>query len=241
MYGTSMREWGYTTARMVGTFQPDLVVAVCYLGNDFSDLLLPALNVLDGYLLAGAFAHAARESWRWNLGLRYRTWFYLERWLNQHWPIAVPPAPQLLPPGVSAQEGVFLDHEPDYDAEAPWLRTVEALLRDHLRALRDAAGAVPCLVVLLPSHEVVLRPYEPLVAAAVPGAPAGRFRRGNGGRRLQRLCADLRLPCRDLDAEFAAHAAPETLFLATDWHLSPAGCAQVAAWIVEDVERLLFR
>jgi hypothetical protein len=114
-------------------------------------------------------------------------------------------------------------------------------VRQHLRALRDAAGSVPCLVVLLPSHEVALKPYAQVLAAALPHAAADRFRRGNGARRLQRLCGELQLSCRDLDGDFAAHAQPATLFLPTDWHLSPVGCTQVADWIAEDVERLLLR
>jgi hypothetical protein len=239
MYGTSLREWGYTLARLRPEFAPDVVVAVLYLGNDFQDALSPPLSVLDGYVLPAPFAHAARSSWRWQLGLQCRTWFYVERLLNRIAPIVVPQPPQLLPEGVSPAEGIFFDQDPRFDPETPFLGAVEQLFAGHFEALRRAAGDLPVLVVLLPAHEVALRPWPAAVAAALPGLPVERFRRGEGARRLTRLATAHGFAVQDLDLEFAAAPDPARWFLPTDWHLSPAGCAQVALWIAGDVAALL--
>ena len=203
MWGTSPREWGYTVDRFRQSFQPDAIVAVIYLGNDLSDLTLPPLYVLDGLPLTSEFAHVARSSLRYNMALRFRVWMALEHnLLNRVLPIAVPPKPQLLPDGVSALEGVFFDLGEARASATPLLNDFTADLHRHFADLQRAAHGLPTLVVVLPSHEVALKPYDQVVRACLPQLDPTWFHRGKG------QCA-----CGISAVKWALHAAISTASL----------------------------
>lgn len=239
MWGTGPREWGYTLERHRATFQPDLVVAVSYLGNDVLDSLNEPLSVVDGQVLYSDIAHAMRSSWRWSLALRLRTWFYVEKLLARFVPPEVPAQRSLLPPGLDPLEALFLDVRPEHADAAPWIGPVLAVLREHCAGLRRAAGDLPVLVVLLPPHEEIARGRFAAQLQRM-GLPEERFARGEGARRVAAMLTELGLPVLDLSPQWFAHPDPDSLCL-SDWHYNAAGCAQVAAWIAPAVRASLGR
>jgi len=233
MYGTGPREWAYTLARFDGSFRPDVVVAVMYVGNDLLDTLLEPLSVVDGWLLSEGLASAARSSLRFRLTVTFRTWYHLEQLLHGVDLMALAAPQQLLPAGLPALEAPFLDLDPRFDAEVPFVGEVERRLAVCFREFAAAAQGLPTLVVLLPGHEVALRPYVEVLAKSK--LDPALHQRGNGHARLQRLLAAAGLPVLDLAEPILGDGNRAALYFAVDWHFSPAGCKRVAEWLEPEV------
>jgi len=239
MWGTGPREWGYTFERHRGWFQPDLAIAVCYVGNDLGDSLNEPMSVVDGHLMPGAIAHAMRDSWRWNLALHLRTWWYLEtKVLARIAPPQVTPLAQLIPGGIDP--ALALEVRDERQAQAPWIGPVLGVMRTHFAAFAEALHGTKALVVLLPPYEEIARGQFSGFVAPVQALNLSPddFARGNAARRLAGVLAELGLPVLDLSPRFFAHSDPGSLCL-IDRHYNEAGCAQVAEWLLPAVRELL--
>jgi hypothetical protein len=237
MYGTGPREWGYTLERFRTSFAPDLAVAVMYVGNDVLDTLQEPMSVVDGWVLPAGFAGAARTSFRFRLTVASRLWYHVEKLLFSARIMSIATPPQVAPPGLSLDEALFLDRDPATDGEQPFLAAVEDKLAACFRDFAAAANGLPSLVVLLPAHEVALQPYADLLQKH--HLDPQKHARGNGHARLTRLLAAAGLQVLDLGPAMLARADRRTLYLQSDWHLSVAGCAAVAGWLVDEVQRRL--
>lgn len=237
MFGTSPREWGYTLDRFRPTFQPDAVVAVMYVGNDVLDAMQEPLSVVDGWLMTAGPAGVARTSWRFRLGMTSRLWFHVENMLQNNLQTLAISAIKPVGPGISMAEALFLDRDPARDAELPWLGEVEGVFAGHFRDFARASAALPRLVVLLPGHEVALRDYGELLRENQ--LDPALHQRGRGHARLARLLATQGLAVVDLTERILATKDRKALYLPTDWHLSPVGCEQVAAWLRPELEAAL--
>ncbi|MDO8349450.1 MAG: hypothetical protein Q7T30_04405, partial [Planctomycetota bacterium] len=165
MYGTSPREWGYTLDRFRGSFEPDLVVATMYVGNDVLDAMQEPLSVVDGWLMTSGPAGVARTSWRFRMMVTSRLWNHFERLLQNKLESMAFASIKPVGPGLSLAEALFLDRDPARDVELPFLGEVEATLAADFRDFASAGGAVRRFVVLLPGHEVALKDYGELLAA----------------------------------------------------------------------------
>lgn len=237
MFGTSPREWGYTLERYLPAFQPDLAVATMYVGNDVLDLLQEPLSVVDGWLMTAGPAGLARESWRFRMMVTSVLWRRLEGlWQNSLETLAIR-AIKPIGPGISMAEALFLDRDPDRDAELPFLGEVTAALERSFTDFARAAPGIPRFVVLLPGHEVALRDYGELLREN--GLDPNLHERGRGHARLTRLLQHMGLEVVDLTQPILAAADRKALYFAQDWHFSPEGCRRVAAWLQPEIERRL--
>lgn len=239
MFGTGPREWGYTLDRHRKSFEPDVVVAVMYVGNDVLDSLLEPLSVYDGWLMVSGTT-SLRDSWRFRMMVSSRVWAYAERlFAKNRLEDMVGAAIAKYSPGIDfrADEAVFLDRDPARDGEAPYIGRVEQQLSGFFADFARAAKGLPTFVVLLPGHEVVLEDYAALLKTY--GLAPELHERGRGHARLRRLLAAQGVETIDLADRFFASAAAPSLFLKSDWHFSPAGCSQVAAWMLPEIERRL--
>lgn len=248
MLGTGPREWAHTLARFQSSFQPTMVVACCYAGNDPGDTLSNPLSAVDGWLLPGPVALLQDSSWRVWLGLRWRTWLFLEvNLLLKHWPIVPSTAGlSLLPPGLVAWEGYFLDVAPEHESLAPWIEPVGDVLKQQFMAFRDQAGSLPVLVVVLPGHEASSREkwregLGKVLASATLQDRVDDFERGTCSRRIAKWAEECGLPTLDLTGPMLALEDSQPMYLPTDYHYSQAGCRQVAEWILPVVETMLSR
>ncbi len=234
MWGTGPREWAHTLRRHRPTFAPDLVIAVTYAGNDVGDTLAHPSTVVDGYLLDGLTAAAMQDSWRLRLGLRFRCWFYLERFvLLRFWPLRPKPPDAVLPPGLSPFEGYFYDVAPERSDEAPWLQAIDERLRQHLAAFAAEARGLPVLVVVLPGREASAAQRYQERLAAMP-VPDGLLVRGAGPARLTALVQQQGLDVLDLTPRIFGLPDPDAIYL-SDYHYNPAGCDLVAGWLLPEV------
>ena len=248
MLGTGPREWAHTLARFQSSFDPTMVVACCYAGNDPGDTMSHPLSAVDGWLLPGPVALLQDSSWRVWLGLRWRTWLFLEvNLLLQHWPI-VPPAPDfsILPPGLIAWEGYFLDVVPEREQEAPWIQPVGDLLKRQFTAFREQAGSLPVLVVVLPGHEASSRDkwregLGKVLTSATLQDRVDDFERGACSARIAKWAEESGLTTLDLTGPMLALEDSNPLYLPTDYHYSAQGCRQVAEWMLPAIETMLSR
>ncbi|MCA8976314.1 MAG: hypothetical protein KDC98_16465 [Planctomycetes bacterium] len=239
MFGTGPREWSYTLDRHRPTFDPDVVVAVMYVGNDVLDSIMDPLSVYDGWLMISGTTHL-KESWRFRMLMSSRVWNYGERlFAKRNLDDIVMQALQTHAPGIKFRpdEALFLDRDPSRDAEAPYIANVEAVLTDYFGRFAKAAEGLPTLVVLLPGHEVALKDYGELLKAYK--LDPALHERGRGHDRLRRLFAAQGIEVVDLAERFLAEPDRKPLFLPLDWHFSVAGCRKVAAWMLPEIEARL--
>jgi len=237
MFGTSPREWGYTLERYLPSFQPDLVVATMYVGNDVLDLLQEPLSVVDGWLMTSGPAGLARESWRFRMMVTSVLWRRLEGlWQNSLETLAIR-AIKPIGPGISMAEALFLDRDPSRDAELPFLAEVMTALQTSFAEFARAAPSLPRFVVLLPGHEVALRDYDALLREN--GLDPALHARGRGHARLTQLLQQLGIEVLDLTATILGTEDRKSLYFAQDWHFSAEGCRRVASWVQPEIERRL--
>lgn len=240
MFGTCPREWGYTLERHRDAFEPDLVVAVMYVGNDVLDAIMAPLSVADGWLMGSGMAELA-DSWRFRLMLTSRVWFHVERLFAENriedMVARAVAKHRLEKPPYSLEEALFLDRDPARDADDPFLGRIETVLAGHFREFAAAASGVPTLVVLLPGHRVVKEGYGSLLGEC--GLDPELHERGRGHARLRRLLAAQGLQVVDLADRFFAAQNRRSLFLRQDAHFSAAGCQKVAEWLLPEVEKRL--
>jgi lysophospholipase L1-like esterase len=236
--GTGPREWTHSLQRVRQSFGVDAVVAVLFVGNDVLDTLQEPLTVVDGWLLTSGFAKVARESWRFRLRVASRLWDKVETVLGsanlftmgQHAPIG---------PGLALGDALFLDRDPQRDAELPFLAEVEARLGGSFDAFAVATRDLPKLIVLLPARSVVLQDYGQLLAAN--RLDPALHRRGVGHARLRAWLERRGFLVVDLLEPLLARADRAALYLPNDGHFNAAGCGAAAAMLAEDVEALLRR
>lgn len=237
MYGTSPREWGYTLERFRPTFQPDVVLATMYVGNDVLDAMQEPLSVVDGWLMSAGPAGVARTSWRFRMMVASRLWYHTERLLQNRLESIAIGAIQPVGPGISMAEALFLDRDPARDAELPFLGEVEATLAADFRSFATAADGLRRFVVLLPGHEVALRDYGELLQEHK--LDPALHERGRGHARLARLLAAAGLEVIDLTDKILGAPDKRALYFAQDWHFSHAGCERVAEWLRPEIEARL--
>ncbi|MCR9247709.1 MAG: GDSL-type esterase/lipase family protein [bacterium] len=239
MFGAGPREWGYTLTRFREAFEPDVVVAVLYVGNDVQNTLMDPLSVVDGWLMASGTAEL-RESWRFRLRVWSRLWNTFEKL------VAKKRIDQLVIEKLAQErpnipyridEGVFLDRDPSKDDQEPFLRSIEGKLDATFAELETAAAGIPTIVVLLPAYRVVVEDYGKLLTEY--GLDAKLHERGRGHDRLQRMLAARGFEVVDLMARFVTAEDRRQLFLQRDWHFSDLGCRRVAGWLLPLVEEHL--
>jgi lysophospholipase L1-like esterase len=231
------------------SFEPDLVIACTYLGNDFMDDCRRYGAVIDGYLMLGPMARVAHRSLRFRLALRYRTAYVVERFLSEYVPtlafdrgeLEMTPEERealLLFPLTERKQfaGLFMDRRADDQLVAKVL----ARCRQSYQRLAKLARPIPILLVVIPTwwH---LSPDEWRSAVERAGYLVGDHEIGAAQRRLLRVAEDLELPAIDLTPLLRDAADRDSLWLPTDRHLSPEGCRRVAEWLVPEVRGLLRR
>jgi lysophospholipase L1-like esterase len=229
-------------------FRPDLVVAITYLGNDFLDDCRRTSATVEGYLLHGAKARAARNDLRFRASLQFRTLYVVERWLMRHLPTLAMDLSQVqaseeeakalarFPPAHQRFAGLFYDRCAD-DALVNW---ITESCRGNYEALAEAAAGLPILHVLMPTWwHLDTTNWRDSIARQ--GLDPEQHEQGAAQRRLLQIAEDSRLTMIDLTPRLAAEPEGERLWLSEDRHLSAAGCDAVASWLVPGVRRLLGR
>lgn len=221
-------------------FDPDLVLSCVYTGNDFDGDFFGPKRVVEGYYFDTQTARFLESCWRARLALRFKTAYVVEKWLERHLPALAIDRSSFQPTAeeraryaafsLPRDEGLFMDV---VDAP-PIVETVLARMEDTLRGLREEARGAPVLSVVLPSF-VETWPGVHAAAAKALGMDPSALRRGLGARRFEQRCARLGMPCLDLTASMAAHAAPQELYLPHDLHLSARGhrfvAERLAPWV----------
>jgi len=239
MFGAGPREWGYTLERYREAFDPDLLVAVMYVGNDVLDSLMEPLSVADGWLMISGTSEL-RDSWRFRLMVSSRVWNYVERlFAKNRIEDQLAAALARYRPGIPfrVDEAMFLDRDPARDAEEPFIAQVEALMADFFRELAKVAGDLPTLVVLLPGHVVAKNDYATLLKNY--GLDPKLHERGRGHARLRRLLAAQGFEVVDLADRIFTDPKTRSLFLPQDAHFSARGCQKVADWLLPEIETRL--
>lgn len=246
---------GYGTRDLVLSFErhrgfdPDLVIACTYIGNDFMDDCRQYGAVIDGYLMLGPMARVAHNSLRFRLALRYRTAYVAEKFLSKYLPAlafdrselemtaAEREAYALFPETVGAQfAGLFMDRRADDGLVAKVL----ARCRQNYRRLAELTQPAPVLLVIVPTWwHISPGVWESEVRRA--GFVVADYEYGSVQRRLLRVAEGLGMPALDLTPLLRDAVDRDSLWLPTDRHLSPKGCEQVAGWLVPEVRRLLQR
>lgn len=224
--GTGPREWAHGVARFRASFAPDAVIAVLFVGNDVLDTLQDPVTVVDGWLLTSSFAATARESWRFRLRVTSRLWDKVETVLGSANLFTMGKATSI-GPGIALGEALFLDRDPARDAEMPFYGEVQTRLRAAFAKFNQAADGLPKLVVLLPSRSVMVGDYGSLLAQH--GLDPAAHRCGIGHQRLRAWLQAEGLAVLDLLEPLQRRADRAALYLPTDGHFNPAGCAAVAA------------
>src|SRR5262245_56187986 len=251
-YGTV--EQARCLRRIGPAFDPDVVLATIYLGNDFTDDQVAAKYVEGGYSMSGEWAALMRSSARARFMLDSRAWFKLEMTFIEA------DAPWALQPVTPPEEveafagfprrsrpnqciaGLFMDTiDPgrSWDAAQPTpvVPRVMKKVSESLSAIRDAAGNARVLVLVIPSWWHLVEADRLALLAKVKLDPAD-YRVGLTQQRMLSVCHKLPLPVLDLTPTLAALPDLPGAFLA-DRHLSPAGHRVVAEAVAPEVEKLV--
>jgi len=231
------------------SFDPDLVIAGTYIGNDFMDDCRQYGAVIDGYLMLGPMARVAHSSLRFRLALQYRTAYVVERFLSQYLPtlafdrsgLEMTPEEQeacaLFPLTKETQfAGLFMDRRTEEELVAKAM----ARCRQNYQRLAEAAQPIPVLLVMIPTwwH---LSPEVWKSEVQRAGFVVEDYELGAVQRRLLAVAEDLGLPAVDLTPRLRDAVERDSLWLPTDRHLSRKGCKHVGEWLVPGVRSLLER
>lgn len=234
--GFGTLDLGPVVEKLAPHFEPDLILAGIYLGNDLHDNFRVSRTVVDGYLRFGPFARA-NESWRLRWAVKYRLWFKLEHNLLTYFPslgIQFPSnAPEIeaykdFPPDPKHVGFFFMDELPVPDGTHRILDRMEA----GLRQLAAAAGDVPVLLLILPKPEHCKdEPYARELGRL--GLDPEKHERGTLQRLITERCARVGLDVLDLTPVIEATKAPFNAYLKDLAHLNAAGHELVAAHLAE--------
>jgi GDSL-like Lipase/Acylhydrolase family len=250
-YGTV--EQARCLRRIGPAFDPDVVLATIYLGNDFTDDQVAARYVEGGYCMGGDWAALMRSSARARFMLDSRAWFKVEMSfieLGAPWALQPLPPPEEIaafagfPPRSPNQRiaGLFMDTiDPlrswDATQPVPVVPRVLARVGESLGAIRDAAGDARVLVLVIPTWWHLVEADRLELLRKVKLEPAD-YRTGLAQFRVLRVCREMQLPALDLTPSFAAVTDLPGAFLA-DRHLTPAGHRVVAEAVAPELEALL--
>ncbi|MFY9344440.1 MAG: hypothetical protein WAT39_18245 [Planctomycetota bacterium] len=232
----------------------DALVVGCFLGNDWTDDILQRSAIVVGRrMFDGPFGNLLRHSARARLAVHSRLALWCEAWLVEHqaaWSLLpgftwLPEQQALMatvPVGKTAG-GLYLDAAVDHAFQpgqppcvGTWLREVE----HTLRSLQATAGALPVLVVVLPSQYHLDAPLRTRLLGEMGLDPA-LLEPGRSQRQLGELCARLGLPCLDATPVLAAAGEARAVYSGDHLHLSVRGNQAVAAAIAERLAGLLRR
>ncbi len=224
-----------TLRRVERAFEPDVVVACVFLGNDFVDDLRQAERIFDGYRLEGWSARFIDASWRARNMVRFRTALLVEKWLARHMPaLAIGPStlaalsPDEYPPSF------FMDGIEETDDVRGCLDRSQGALA----MLRELAAPAPVLVVAITTESHLSEgAFESYLAEA--GLDPTRYRRGLAVERLARLSQSLGLRFLDLTPRLAGEPDRARAWQPVGKHFSILGHAKVAAWLEPIVAELL--
>lgn len=238
-----------TTKRLARLRDPvgaDALVAAYFLGNDCTDdIWQRSCIVVTGRMFQGPYGNLLRQSWRARLSVRSRAWLFVETWLIDHQPTwSLLPSFGLAPDQLQREAtlpqgrtlgGLFLDAAEDHvfqPGRAPAVRTWLADLEPTLQALRATAGALPLLVVVLPTQFHVDAGLRAQVLQEI-GLDAALLQPGAAQARIERLCASLGIACIDATPALAATSDARAVFDRDHLHLSIRGNAVVARLVAD--------
>ncbi len=240
--------------RLAPAFDPDVVVATIYLGNDFIDDRFLSKYVQGGFSMTGPWATLLRTSARARFMLTSRAWMRFEILLiDSGSPWALRPVmteaesqafagfPRRQGPN-QCRSGEFMDV---IDEDRSWepggppvVPRVLATTADALAAIRAAAGRARVLVVLMPSWWHV-QPQDRLKYLQEVGLDPSEFQLGLCQQRLVELCRGLDLPVVDITASALQLPDPTSLYLPENRHLNPEGHSAVAEVLAARIADLL--
>jgi len=237
--------------RLMDTFDPDVITMTIYLGNDFRDDQVLDSYVVDGLALTGVWARTLRSSWRARLMMRSRALMWLENSLIQSGHgLAIRPvlsqkekeAAFGYPPEQQQFAGLWMDVVDEgawRDREGtPIVGRVLDRVATSLRAMRERAGDVPVLVLILPSWYHLDEADRVGELQRMELEPDG-FRRGLIQERLQALCADLSIPVLDLTETLDTLVDSRSMYLPVNRHLNADGHHLAADRLATRIEALL--
>lgn len=234
-YGTF--DMARVVERVVKSFDPDLIVAGVYLGNDLEDNFQVSKTAVNGYFVFGPPARMADDSMRIRLRLaaQFRVWFTVEDFLSKHlpsWAIRLPdPGPEIaafrdFP--IDRRRGLFMDQV----ETTPGIVRILDRLEEGLRAVKSAAGSVPVVIVVIPTpphcDEALYR-----LALEQQGRDPDEYAMGTLQRLVAERCVRVGLEVVDVTESLASLPNFRDGFLEKDDHLSPRGHAAVAASLAE--------
>ena len=240
--------------RLDAPFQPDAIVVCGCIGNDAIDDLTPERTVYAGLMLQGGWARMAKQSLRFRLALRSRSWLWVESWLAGNAPassllaqIPVDPAEAAALAGLPAGKtfaGLFLDVRDEATTWQPGTQPVVprllGVLRESLRTLQRAAGDRPLVFVVLPtSWQVVERKRVDKLREL--GFDPNDFDRGLGQRRWLAVAQELGIPAFDATPLLADAADAGAAFVSDGGHYNTLGNERVAQWLAGELGKLLPR
>ena len=252
-YGTV--EQARCLERIRAAFEPDLVIATIYIGNDFIDDRQVSKYVQDGFSMTGEWARLMRHSARARLSLVSRAAMGLELLLMRTGSaLALRPTPteaelnalRGFPSRAGPNQcaaGLFMDHIDDQMVWGevggePVIPRVLQTVRESLKSIQAGAKPAPVLVLILPTWWHV-DPASRLELMKDVGLDSEHYRAGLAQERLESVCAELGLTCLDSTRAFNGRSDPLALFLPANRHLNRDGHRFIAELLTGPVTQLL--
>ena len=253
--GNGLIEQARALERLAPAFDPDVVVATLYLGNDFVDDQYQFKYVEAGYSVTGEWAHLLRSSPRARLMLHSRAWMWVEMTLIEAglpWSLVPPRSkeqqrafdgwPSLKRPNHTVG-GFFMDVIDERHAWVPpdgppVVPRVLARMAATLTEIRAHAGRARVLLLVLPTWYHLV-PEQRRILFRKMGLDASGYEAGLAQRRVRRVCGSVGIPVLDITGPASELEDPGVLFLQEDRHLNPEGHRFVAEQLAEVVEALL--
>lgn len=237
--GFGTLDLGVVVQKLAPVFEPNLILAGVYLGNDHHDNFRVSRTVVGGYLRFGVYARMA-ESFRLRMATKYRVWFVFENFLTKYLPpLAVKVEsnqPEIeaykdFPPDPKHVGGLFLDRVPVPPETGRILDRMEQGLRD----LKRAAGEVPVLVLILPRPEHCGGEFYEQ-ALQKHGFEPEAHKRGTLQRLITERCERLGFDVLDVTTVIEATGTPYELYLADRAHFSVLGHEVVAEHLASVID-----
>lgn len=225
--------------RVKQRFEPDLILAGVFLGNDLEDNFQATRIAVDGYRLTGPPARIAKESFRMRMSMRFRTWFVVEDFLAKYVPTMSIKIPDMQPEIDAFRDfpaeragAFFMDHV----EVTPSMERILDKLEQGLQLVKAAAESTPVVVLILPTpthcDEAVYRRMLDRNGWALAD-----YRRGALQQRIIERCQQLDLEVLDLTAELESLDHVADAFLPQDAHLDVRGHTVVAEYLAEELAK----
>lgn len=241
-------------------FDPDVVVASIYLGNDFVDDFVLTKIMVQGHFMVGQpqmpghWARTFQTTWRGRLAMRSRLALFVEQWLLANAPsLALQPIPTPeelaafagFPPPEQRFGGLFMDavDEEQFRDAATGAAGIPRILDrvgQSLTRIRELAGEALVVVLAFPTSYHVDEALWTSKLAELGFDPSD-FRIGLVQERLGELCAGLGLALVDFTPLIGELQDPQSVYLPVNKHFNAAGHRLVARHLAAEIADLMSR